>query len=575
MINNERMNHPNMKTKTLPTYKSKEYVNLRELIEDVAVRFPNRNAFSYRKKPSDETAVRVPFPVFRDDIRALGTELLARGMHGRHCALIGKLTYPWVCAYVALISIGAVVVPLDKDWQEEELAKTVSHADCTFLICDDSAKNEAVASKSGIHVPLYLGASKKGDSIETLIRRGKDKLDAGDRSYFEAVIRPLSMSILVFTSGTTGSGKGVMLSQTGLMADLYAGLSVVKLSRKTIAVLPPHHTYGCNVGLVAHIAAGCEVYLSDGLRHILKEMREEHPEHLTLVPLFIETFYRRLLSTAKDQGKDKLLFRMMKASNAMRRVGLDVRRSVFQSVLATFGGKLKLMISGGAPISQEILDTFDAIGITVINGYGITECTPLISVTHQEAPIPNSVGKPLFCNKVKLRHPNTDGEGEICVRGANVMIGYYKNDDATEEAFDEDGYFRTGDYGKFDRNGNLYITGRLKNLIILSNGKNVYPEEIESEISAVPGVLEIVVYEGQSRRGVEHNAIVAEIYPDLEYLKKLGVSDPTAYFQKAVDDYNRTALSYKKIAHLKIREDEFPKNTLRKILRYRLDTKMD
>ena len=564
-----------MKTKPLPKYESVEYANLRELIEDVAVRFPNRNAFSYRKKPNDANAVRVSFPCFRDDVRALGTELLARGLYGKHCALIGKLTYPWVCAYVALISIGAVAVPLDKDWQEEELAKTALHADCAFLICDDSAKNEAVASKAGIRTPIYLSASQKGDSIEDLIRMGREKLAAGDRSYFEAVLRPLTLSTLVFTSGTTGSGKGVMLSQSGLMADLYAGLSVVKLSRKTIAVLPPHHTYGCNVGLVAHIAAGCEIYLSNGLRHILKEMREEQPEHLTLVPLFIETFYRKLLSTAKDQGKDKLLRRMMKASNAMRRVGLDVRRSLFQSVLATFGGRLKLMISGGAPISQEILDTFDAIGITVINGYGITECTPLISVTHAEAPVPNSVGKPLFCNKVKLRHPNADGEGEICVRGANVMLGYYKNDAATQEAFDEDGYFRTGDYGKFDRHGNLYITGRLKNLIILSNGKNVYPEEIESEISAVPGILEIVVYEGESRRGVEHNAIVAEIYPDLEYLKKLGVENATAYFQKAIDNYNRTALAYKKIAHLKLRTEEFPKNTLRKILRYRIDTKID
>ena len=566
-----------MKEKTFPRYDSKEYVNMRELIEDVAVRFPDRNAFSYRNNPHDDSPVRVLFPAFRDDIRALGTEMLARGMHGKHCALIGKLTYSWVCTYFALISIGAVVAPLDKDWHEDELAKTVAHADCEFLFCDEkpASRLEKICTFANIAAPICLNAGAKGETVADLMKAGREKLDAGDRSYFQAVIRPLSLSILVFTSGTTGSGKGVMLSQNGLMADLYAGLSVVKLSRKTIAVLPPHHTYGCNVGLVAHLAAGCEVYLSDGLRYIQKEMREEQPEHLTLVPLFIETFYRKLLSTAKEQGKDKLLARMMKMSNAMRKLGLDARRSIFQSVLGTFGGKLRLMVSGGAPISQEILDTFDAIGVTIINGYGITECSPLISVTHQLAPIPNSVGKPLSCNKVKLRGINSDGEGEICVRGANVMMGYYKDDNATENAFDEDGYFRTGDYGKFDKNGNLYITGRLKNLIILSNGKNVYPEEIESELSAVPGVLEIVVYEGQSSRGVEHNAIVAEIYPDREYLKKLGVTDEFDYFQKAVDNYNRTALAYKKIALLKLRDDEFPKNTLRKILRFRLDTKID
>ena len=556
-------------------YESRKYANLRELIEDVAERYPARNAFSYRQKPSDQHPTRVPFPTFREDIRALGTELLARGMYGKHCALIGKLSYSWVCSYVALIAIGAVVVPLDKDWQEEELAKTARHADCEFLICEDTAKGNAVARGAGIPSPIYLELSGHGESIGDLLLIGAQRIASGDRSYFEAVIRPLRLSMLVFTSGTTGSGKGVMLSQNGLMEDIYAGLSVVKLSRKTIAVLPPHHTYGCNVGLVAHIAAGSEVYLSAGLRHIQKELREEQPEHLTLVPLFVETFYRKILSTAKEQGKDRLLFRMMKASNAMRKIGLDVRRSVFQSVLATFGGKLRLIISGGAPSSQEILDTVEALGITVINGYGITECSPLIAVSDQRGPVPNSVGKPLFCNKVKLRQPNSNGEGEICVRGANVMIGYYKDTEATEAAFDEDGYFRTGDYGKTDAKGNLYITGRLKNLIILSNGKNVYPEEIESELSSIPGVLEIVVYEGQSRRGVEHNAIVAEIYPDREYLQKQNVTDETAYFQQAVDNYNRTALSYKKIAHLKLREEEFPKNTLRKILRFRLNTKID
>ena len=566
-----------MKTKTYPRYESKEYVNMRELIEDVAIRYPNRFAFSYRHKPTDAAAERVSFLAFRNDVRALATEMLAHGMHGKHCAIIGKLTYPWVCTYFALLSIGAVAVPLDKDWHEEELAKTVAHADCEFLFCDEkpTSRTELILKQAGIASAVYLTGGEGKDSVATWIESGRERLEEGDRSYFKAVIRPLSLSILVFTSGTTGSGKGVMLSQNGLMQDLYAGLKQVSLSKKTVAVLPPHHTYGCNVGLVAHVAAGCEVYLSDGLRYIQRELREEKPEHLTLVPLFIETFYRRILSTAKEQGKDKLLSRMIKMSNAMRKVGVDMRRSVFQSVLATFGGELRLVISGGAPISREILETFDALGISVINGYGITECSPLISVSHQLAPVGNSVGRPLACNKVKLRDPNADGEGEICVRGANVMMGYYKNDEATEEAFDEDGYFRTGDYGKFDRNGNLQITGRLKNLIILSNGKNVYPEEIENDLAATPGILEIVVYEGQSRRGVEHNAIVAEIYPDAAYLEKLGVSDPLAYFQKTVDTYNRSAVAYKKIAMLKIRTEEFPKNTLRKILRYRMDTSID
>ena len=565
--------------KKFPTYESYKYRDMKALIEGVASRFTDDVAFSYRQNPHDVKPARVPYSLFCEDIRALSTELLHRGFKGKHCAVIGKRSYDWVCAYFSLLAAGAVIVPLDKDWHGDDLAKTAAHADCEFLFCDAnlSEKAERVLSETGIAAPVLMGKSESGERLHDLMEAGREKLQDGDRSYYDNRINPTALAILVFTSGTTGSGKGVMLSQHALMSDLYAGLKQVSLTKKTVAVLPPHHTYGSAVGLVAHLASGTEVYISDGLRYIQKELREEQPEHLTLVPLFVETFYRKILAAAKEQGKEKLLARMMKMSNALRRVKIDVRRSVFQSVLASFGGKLRLIISGGAPISQEIISTFDAIGITVINGYGITECSPLVSATHncQRQTVPGCVGKPLICNDIKLREPNADGEGEICVKGANVMMGYYKDEAATVAAFDDDDYFRTGDYGKFDKDGQLYITGRLKNLIILSNGKNVYPEEIERELSAVGGILEIVVYEGKSRRGVEHNAIVAEIYPDEDYLKKHGITDQRTHFQHAVDEYNKTAVAYKKIAILKLRQEEFPKNTLRKILRFKLNMEID
>lgn len=565
--------------KKLPVYPSYLYQDMRDLVESTADRYPNRDVFSFRRNPHDETAVRISYPLFRDDIRAIGTEFAARGYTGVHCAIVGKLSYAWVCTFFGLLAVGAVAVPLDKDWNAGDLAKTVSDADCEVLFCDASLaeKADVIAKNNKIHTLVWLDQSSEGETLSDLMDAGKKKLRLGDRSYFTASYDPSKLSILVFTSGTTGSGKGVMLSQKGLMADLFAGLKQVSLSPKTVAVLPPHHTYGCNVGLVAHVAAGSEVYLSDGLRYVQKELRREQPEHLTLVPLFVETFYRKILSTAKEQGKYALLRRMMKVSNAMRRVGIDVRRSVFRSVLDSFGGKLRLIISGGAPLSQEIISTFDAIGITILNGYGITECSPLISVNHnlQKLKTPGCVGTPLACNEVKLRDPNANGEGEICVKGDNVMLGYYKNNEATADAFDDADFFRTGDYGKFDGEGNLYITGRLKNLIILSNGKNVYPEEIENALTAVGGILEIVVYEGQSRRGAEHNIIVAEIYPDADYLKKNGIEDAHTYFQAAVDNFNRTAVAYKKISLLRLRETEFPKNTLRKILRFKIDMTID
>ena len=274
------------------------------------------------------------------------------------------------------------------------------------------------------------------------------------------------------------------------------------------------------------------------------------------------------------QGKEKLVRNMIKISNAARKVGIDQRRHIFGSILEAFGGEIKMIITGGAPVNPEILHFFESIGISVLNGYGITECAPLISVNVSRNVVRGSVGNVIDIDTVKIDEPNEDGEGEILVKGPNVMLGYYKNQEATAEAF-KDGYFRTGDYGKVDKNGVLFITGRKKNLIILSNGKNVYPEEIENELVATPGVLDIIVYEGQSRRGLEHNAIVAEVYPDKDFFEKNGIEDIKAHIQAYVDEYNKSCVAYKKIAILRVRDEDFPKNTLRKIMRFKLDTTID
>ena len=565
--------------KTEPLYSSRKYRDIRELVEETAKLYPDDIAFSYRKHPHDVQPARIPFPLFCHDVRALATEFLAHGTRGKHCAVIGKLSYGWVLTYFALLASGSVIVPLDRDWHTEDLAKTAREADCEFLFCDDPTDKKAVAVQKelGGCPSVALSERENVESVFDWMRLGDERLQNGDRAYYVNRIDPMALAILVFTSGTTGSGKGVMLSQNALVTDLYAGLQIVKLHKKTIAVLPPHHTYGSSVGLVANFTSGAEVYLSDGLRHVQRELREEKPEHMTLVPLFVETFYRKIWASAREQGKEKLLRRMMRVTGSLRRVKIDVRRQVFQSIHATFGGRLRLIISGGAPISREIVDTFEALGITVINGYGITECSPLVSATRnsQREKKPGCVGTPLPCMKVKIHDADANGEGEICVKGNNVMMGYYKNDEATREAFDEHDYFRTGDLGRFDENGLLYITGRSKNLIILANGKNVYPEEIESALSATGGILEIVVYEGKSPRGVEHNAIVAEVYPDAEFFKKNGIEDVRAHLQAAVDAYNKTAVPYKKIGLLRIRDEEFPKNTLRKILRFKIDMNIE
>ena len=553
------------------------YPTVRELIEGVSERFSDRVAYTYRENPRKDEKCEVTYPQLRDDIRALTTALIAKGIKGKHCVVIGRISYDWVRLYFSILSAGGVLVPLDPDWSAEDLADTAMRSNMDFLFCDteQEAKTSLILSTAGVtEAPVYLGDSCE-NSIAKLAEAGAAKLAEGDRSYFENEIDPDKLALLVFTSGTTGKGKGVMLSQTNILVDMAEVVPYIDFSVKCMAVLPPHHTYGSTVALLGQTSIGCNVYISAGIKYILREINDHKPGHLVVVPLYVETFHRRIVAGIKDSGKEKLVKIMMKVSNGLRKVGIDLRRKLFKSILDKFGGEINMLITGGAPINQEIIDTFDAIGITVLNGYGITECAPLISVNHNRFINKGSVGPALPVDTIKIDDPNEDGEGEILVKGPNVMLGYYNNEEATRDAFDEEGYFRTGDYGKIDKNNVIYITGRKKNLIILSNGKNVYPEEIESELSAVPGVLDIIVYEGKSKRGMEHNAIVAEIYPDKEFLERNEIADKQQYFQEYVDKYNRTAVPYKKVAVLRVRDEEFPKNTLRKILRFKLDMTID
>lgn len=551
--------------------------NVRALLEWGAEYYGNDTVYSFRPTPRADI-VKKSFVEFRDDVRALASELLSMGCAGRHCVVIGKLSYEWAALYYATLSIGGVLIPLDRDWQAEDLAATVDRADANFLFCDADIKEKVnvIEGKVSFATPtVYLGGKEDDLSLASLIEKGRAKFEADPNAYFNAPIDPHAMSLLVFTSGTTGKGKGVMLSQNAILSDLSAVIPYMDFGKKTVGVLPPHHTFGSSVMLIGHMMIGSEIYISGGLRYVAKELKEQEPEHLVIVPLYLETFYRRIMANLKEKKKEKLVARMIKASNAMLKVGVDVRAKLFGEIRAAFGGKVKMIISGGAPINPEILNFFEAIGISTLNGYGITECAPIIAVNRSKNPVRGSVGHVLDIDTVKIDHPNEDGEGEIWVTGPNVMLGYFKDEAATKDAIDEEGYFKTGDYGKLDKNNVLYITGRKKNLIILSNGKNVYPEEIENELVATPGVIDIIVYEGQSKRGMEHNAIVAEVYPDNEYIQKNNITDIKAHLQKYVDDYNRNAVPYKKIGVLKVRDTEFPKNTLRKIMRFKLDMSID
>ena len=576
--------------KNYPIYKTTFIDDMRSLVEESAQNFPDSIAISYKDKPSDKEVKKVTFTQWRDDVRHLGTALIANGLREENIAIVGENSYGWCCAFFAVMGIGSVTVPVDKELPIEDIDGIITTTACKAVIYGKTAeeKIKELLKNGGLQsVELfvsiepntsidesYLG-NKKLVSVTELEEKGAELYKAGDNSYYDYKIDVNKLASIVFTSGTTGKGKGVMLTQANICLDMTLGMYNFDITRKTLHVLPPHHTFGSTVNYVGHLSQGCEVYISSGLKHVSDEIREQQPTHLILVPAFLEVMNRKIWTTARKTKKEGLLKAMMKVSDALRKVGIDLRKKLFSSVLSAFGGKLELVICGGAKLDEEIIKTFDSLGITILNGYGITECAPLISANRNKYRKPGSVGTPILACRVKIDNPDENGEGEICVKGPNVMLGYYNNPEATAEVFDKDGYFHTGDYGRLDEEGWIYITGRKKNLIILSNGKNVYPEEIEADLQKVEGVTEVVVYAGESRVQKDKITIVAEIYPDADLLADKGVTNMQEYFENEVKLLNAKMPSYKAVKRVKLRDVEFQKNTSRKITRFSIDKTID
>ena len=576
--------------KNYPIYKTTFIDDMRSLVEEAAQNFPDSIAISYKENYWDKDVRKITFSQWRDDVRNLGTALIKEGLREKNIAIVGENSYGWCCSFFGVMAIGAVTVPVDKELPVEDIDGIITTTSCKAVIFGKAseAKVKEMLSKGGLSTVKYLisvapeasiDASELGDRVLTTISqlqvRGDGLYKSGDTSYYDYKIDVNRLASIVFTSGTTGKGKGVMLSQANICLDMTLGMYNFDITRKTLHVLPPHHTFGSTVNYVGHLSQGCEVYISSGIKHVSDEIKEQQPTHLILVPAFLEVMNRKIWTTARKSGKEGLLKVMMKVSDCLRKIGIDVRRKLFSSVLSAFGGKLELIICGGAKLDEDIIKTFDSIGITVLNGYGITECSPLISANRNEYRKPGSVGTPILACRVKIDDPDENGEGEICVKGPNVMLGYYNNPEATAEVFDKDGFFHTGDYGKLDEEGWIYITGRKKNLIILSNGKNVYPEEIEAELQKIEGVTEVVVYAGESRVQKDKITIVAEIFPDSDLLADSGVADLQNYFEGKVKELNARMPSYKAVKRVKIRDVEFQKNTSRKITRFNIDKTID
>lgn len=563
-----------------PLYPTVRYDNIRDMLEKVADKYGDAPAISYRENPNDKDAVRLSFERVWEDVSALATALIKLDFRNKKVALIGENSKGWIYSYFALTTIGAVVVPIDKEYPAPDMASILNTARCDALMFSSCIKDKFAHLCENVPTLKTTVSFKKTDKdgvlcIDELIEDGKKLLEEKNFEYYEYEIDPDALVSIVFTSGTTGKGKGVMLSTRNILDDMSNGIYLFSMPEKTLFALPAHHTFGSTVNLIGHYMQGIEIYVSSGNRYILNELKAEDPTHLVLVPLYIETFYKKIFATIEKKGKLGLVRSMMKLSNGLRKIGIDMREILFKSVLKNFGSRMRLIVSGGAALNPDIIKDFDSLGITILNGYGISECAPLISCNRNNYRKAGSVGRPIMKEEVKIADPNEAGEGEICVKGSNVMLGYFEDEEATKNAFDDEGYFRTGDLGRIDEEGWIYITGRSKNLIILSNGKNVYPEEIETELSRIYGVSEVVVYEGESKSENKRDLIVAEIFPDSEALELRGITDVKKYFDEEVAKTNANMAPYKKISLIKIRTEEFKKTTTRKITRFSIDKSVD
>ena len=569
--------------KNYPLYETTKFSDFREMVENVANRCPDKTAFQYKEDPKQKKASTMTFAECRDYVRTLATELHSMNVEDKKIAIIGSASVDWFLSYTAVMCVGAVTVPIDKELPVADMASIINTAKCEYIFFSaDIAEKIGEVSKltESVKSLVSLAGEVEGTTpISALCAAGAEKAKAGDTSYFDYEIDNEKLASIVFTSGTTGQGKGVMLSLKNICSDMEQGMYNFNITERTLFALPPHHTFGSTVNFVGHFAQGCEVYISSGLRYIMEELKTFKPTHLILVPLFVETFYKRIMSAAEKSGKLDKLMSGIKTSNNLRKVGIDMRSKLFgSSVLSNFGGELQMIICGGAALNQNIIDFFESIGVVILNGYGITECAPLISCNRNECRKDGSVGLPIIGGEVKIDAPNENGEGEICYRGPNVMLGYFENEEATRAVIDEEGFFHTGDIGyvkDIDGDQWLYITGRIKNLIILSNGKNVYPEELECDIQGVWGVNEVVVYQGVCKNNPEKEVIVAEIYPDYDGFKAKGIEDINGYFEKEIKLINERNVSYKFINRVKLRNEEFPKNTSRKITRFKIDKTID
>ena len=528
-----------MKNKSYPYYEVPQMNDLRDMLDKKALEQPNDIAFVY---PCESGEMRKTYTDLRNDVIAIGTWIYNKKIKNKNVALIGENSYEWLVTYFALVNGGNVAVAIDKGLPEEEMAALAQTADVDTVFASETYF-EKVNKKVG----------KKAYNLKNfddMLSEGRKLYKDGNKSFTKYEIEQDKTATILFTSGTSGVSKGVELTNRNIAFEITHTSQLFEPKGGVLAVLPFHHAFGLVVGILMVINYGYPIYINKSLKHVKKNMVDFGPQTMFLVPLFVEYFHKQVWSEVEKKGKTVAFKGLMKTTNALLKAGIDVRRKTYSSILKAFGGNLQYIICGGAALDPMYVKEFRTWGIEILNGYGATECSPCTSVNRPYFRKDGSVGLLVPGIEVKVTE-----EGEVAFKGDLVMKGYYKNPEATAEAV-VDGWYHTGDLGYVDEDNFIFLTGRKKNLIILSNGENISPEELEQDFARDPEVQEVLVYD-------ENAKIVAEIFPTEEKL------DDIEYFNKLKDKVNKGRPMYKQVASVKLRKEEFIKNASMKIIRYK------
>ena len=583
-INYDEIEKNKDKKKDKKEFVATNYNSIKEIFEHSIKTYANKEFILEKFDPKGKYE-EISYEQFGKDVIGFGTALnrVLKLENRPRIMILSETTYDWYVSYVTLLCGDAIAIPTDKELPENELENVVKRSKADAIIysekkADSVKKIMEKFPQVKYFIKMYSedGLQNKTVGMQYLINEGTKFVNSGDDYFAKVETDPDEFKVLLFTSGTTSNAKGVMLTSRNLAENINAATAYAKVypEDRFFSVLPLHHTYESTIGFILPMAWGSSIAVCQGLKHIVPNMLESKPSVLISVPLLIENLYKKINASIKKAGKDGLVGSMLHITNALKVVGVDVKRKVFSDIYENLGGNLRFIVSAAAPIDAKIGKWVEDIGITFLQGYGLTETAPIAALTPEYQPKVGSAGKAIPKGEIRIEDPNEDGEGEVLIKTPTLMIGYYEDEKATNEVIeviDGERWFHSGDIGYLDKDGFLYITGRSKNVIVTQNGKNIYPEEIELLLAQVPEIKECMVYGKQDEKDPSNKELIisVKVIPNLDKIgKDLTDEQIREIIWPKIKEVNKKLTSYKAIKNLEIKHDEFEKTTTMKIKRY-------